>query len=391
MFKYYCTHQGKIILFGVILAFPLAIFFPYIFHQLDFISNTFINLLKLCALPIIFTSLVVILGSMKQPHQIKVIARNSFFYILLSEVVAVTIGLTVFNLFDVSGGIDGASLLHGATYKESGVGSIDIHQIFNYLFTGNIFESMVKFDVLPIVIFSIMLGLVCSFNQDKAKPMIDFLKSTREMFLILLDAVMLIAPMAIFVLIGSSVAESYISGSLSQNLLGLLRFVGLFFFALSIHFLWQIVLVIYLYREHLTLKEILLEAVPIFVTAFVSSSSLATLPIAMEKAEVLGGDKKVVEFMLPICASMNFASGMMYEVAATMFFMQVLGIHADVVQQILLAIACILTGIAVGGIPETSMVSFITIFNMMSIPLSAISILMPLDRVYSSSLSYILR
>ena len=52
-----------------------------------------------------------------------------------------------------------------------------------------------------------------------------------------------------------------------------------------------------------------------------------------------------------------------------------------IAQQILLAIVCILSGIAVGGIPETSMVSFVVIFNMAHIPLSAISILLPLDRI----------
>ena len=191
---------------------------------------------------------------------------------------------------------------------------------------------------------------------------------------------MLIAPFAIFVLIGGGIADSYQSGALGVNLLGLLKFVGLFFAALFLHFLWQLVLVLVLYRN-LSLKVVLTKALPIFVTAFVSSSSLATLPIALEKAEELGGGKKVVEFMLPICASINFSSGMMYEVAATLFFLHILGVYPDIMQQIILAIACILTGIAVGGIPETSMVSFVTIFNMANIPLSAISILLPLDRI----------
>ncbi len=42
---------------------------------------------------------------------------------------------------------------------------------------------------------------------------------------------------------------------------------------------------------------------PIFTSAFISSSSLLTMPIALEAAEALGGDKRVVDFMLPICAS----------------------------------------------------------------------------------------
>ncbi len=380
MLKFYKNHQGKIILAAVAAAFVLGIITPRIFPHLEFISSTFINLLKLCALPIVLTSLIVTIGNLNQLSDLKIVARNSVIYIVLTEIIAVTIGLVVFNLIDISGNIHAESLLSGAKYTESTATAIIPSQIFNYIFPSNIFQSLVNFDVLPIVAFSIMFGITCALNQNKARPVLDFMHSAREMFLALLNGVMYLAPLAIFVLIGTSVAESYLSGALSNNLWGLLRFVGLFFVALFIHFLWQLLLVISLYSE-LGIKRVLTEALPIFTTAFVSSSSLATLPLALEKAELLGGKKKVINFMLPICASMNFASGMMYEMAACLFFMHILGIHPDLLQQILLALACILTGIAVGGIPETSMVSFVTVFGMANIPLSAIAILMPLDRI----------
>lgn len=380
MLKFYKNHQGKTILLAVVAAFVLGIITPRIFPHLEFISSTFINLLKLCALPIVLTSLIVTIGNLNQLSDLKIVARNSVIYIVLTEIIAVTIGLIVFNMVDISGNIHAESLLSGAKYTESTATAIVPSQIFNYIFPSNIFQSLVNFDVLPIVAFSIMFGITCALNQNKARPVLDFMHSAREMFLALLNGVMYLAPLAIFVLIGTSVAESYLSGALSNNLWGLLRFVGLFFVALFIHFLWQLLLVISLYSE-LGIKRVLTEALPIFTTAFVSSSSLATLPLALEKAELLGGKKKVINFMLPICASMNFASGMMYEMAACLFFMHILGIHPDLLQQILLALACILTGIAVGGIPETSMVSFVTVFGMANIPLSAIAILMPLDRI----------
>jgi proton glutamate symport protein len=380
MLKLYRNHQGKIILAALVLAFALGIGFPHLFKPLEFISSTFINLLKLCALPIVLTSLIVTIGGLQQLHELKKVARNSVIYIVLTEIAAVTIGLVVFNLVDISGNINASSLLSGAHYSESTSTAIDPSHIFNYIFSANIFQSLVNFDVLPVVAFSIMFGISCALHQEKARPILQVMTSTREMFLVLLNGVMYLAPLAIFVLIGTSVSDSYLSGALGANLVGLLKFVGLFFVALFIHFLWQILLVIALYR-HLGVRRILRECLPIFTTAFISSSSLATLPLALEKALELGGKKKVVDFMLPICASMNFASGMMYEMAACLFFMHILGIHPDITQQILLALACILTGIAVGGIPETSMVSFVTVFGMAGIPLSAIAILMPLDRI----------
>jgi len=380
MFKWYCLHQGQAILIAIILAGISGIVLPQVFSYLGFIGNIFINLLKLCALPVIFTSLVVTIGLLPELKQLGRIAGNTVIYIVASEIIAVTIGLVVFNLVDISQNINGVALLSGASYIPTATTNISPNQIFNYIFTSNIFESFAKFDILPIVTFSIMFGLTCTLKREAAAPMLNFFVSAREIFLTLLNGIMYLAPFAIFVLIGSAVAQSYLTGALAINLLGLIKFVGLFFVALFIHCLWQLLLVAYLYR-HLSIKRILTEAIPIFVTAFISSSSLATLPIALEKAEQLGGNKKVVEFMLPICAAMNFASGMMYEMVAALFFLHILGVHPGLIEQILLAIVCILTGIAVGGIPETSMVSFVTVFNMAHIPLAAISILLPLDRV----------
>lgn len=380
MLKFYKQHQGKIVLINLVLAFVLGIITPHIFGYLNFISSTFINLLKLCALPIVFTSLIVTIGNLHQISELKLVARNSVLYILFTEIVAVTIGLIVFNSISIGHNIDAHSLLNGAKYSDSTSTAIDPAHIFNYIFPANIFKSLVNFDVLPVVVFSILFGITCALNQTKARPVLDLMQSAREMFLSLLNGIMYLAPVAIFVMVGESVAESYLSGALSNNLIGLLQFVGLFFVGLFLHFLWQLILVIVLYRE-LGVVRMLREAAPIFTTAFISSSSLATLPIAIEKAEEFGGKKKVINFMLPICASMNFASGMMYEMAACLFFMHIMGIHPDFTQQLLLALACILTGIAVGGIPETSMVSFVTVFGMAGVPLSAIAILMPLDRI----------
>lgn len=293
MLQTYHTHQGKIILLVVIAAFIGGVLVPHIFAPLEFISNTFISLLKLCALPIILTSLIVTIGTLDKLHELKIVARNSIAYILITEVAAVSIGLLVFNSIDISGNINASSLLSGAKYSGSTSTAINPAHVFNYIFPANIFESLVKFDVLPVVVFSILFGITCALNQEKAKPVLDLMQSIREMFLILLNGVMYLAPLAIFVLIGTSVAESYLSGSLAVNLLGLVKFVGLFFLALFLHFLWQLLLVVALYRE-LGVRQILKEALPIFTTAFVSSSSLVTLPLALNKAIKLGGKNKVV-------------------------------------------------------------------------------------------------
>jgi Na+/H+-dicarboxylate symporter len=101
----------------------------------------------------------------------------------------------------------------------------------------------------------------------------------------------------------------------------------------------------------------------------------------MATADALKSSPFATRFMLPLCASINVGGMMMYEMAAVLFFSQMLGLDLSLSQQILLAIACILGGMAEGGIPETSMVSLVVVFRIVNIPLSAITILLPLDRI----------
>jgi Na+/H+-dicarboxylate symporter len=101
----------------------------------------------------------------------------------------------------------------------------------------------------------------------------------------------------------------------------------------------------------------------------------------MEAADRLKANPSITRFMFPLCASINIGGMMMYEVAAALFFSQMLGRDLSLHQQILVAVACILGGMAEGGIPETSMVSLVIVFKIVNVPLSAISILLPLDRI----------
>jgi len=148
---------------------------------------------------------------------------------------------------------------------------------------------------------------------------------------------------------------------------------------LLLHGLLQLLAIAMVSKQKISL--ILRESIPVFSTAFGTSSSVATLPVAIQTADRLKANPFVAQFMLPLSASINVGGMVMYEMAAALFFSQMLGLDLSLSQQILLAIACILGGMAEGGIPETSMVSLVVVFKIVNIPLSAIAILLPLDRI----------
>jgi Na+/H+-dicarboxylate symporter len=380
MLNQYKKWQIHILIFMLIMSFICAIYQPKIFNYLDFIAIIFINLLKLCAIPIIIASLVLTISNFKKSNQLSTTIITIILYILLSEIAAIIIGIIIFNniKFNVSASNNFfiSSIIKNNHYTPT-THQYNSHEIFNYIFTDNIFKSMTNFEILPLVIFAIIFGLIIN---DKEYPNISaIMQEIKNSFNKLLQITTLFAPIALFVIIGEAIKTSHENGHLITNLLLLSKFILFFIVGLILQFLWQFIIIVI--SNKYNIKNLIINLQQPITLAFITSSSLATLTTAIKHSQAIGSDKKVSEFMLPITCSMNFASGMMYEMVACLFFMQILNIHPSISDQILLAIMCIITGIAVGGIPETSMISFITIFTLANIPLGAIAILLPFDRI----------
>lgn len=377
LIKKYNTH---LILISVISSIILGIYTPNLFFNIKFLGDIFINLLKLFALPLIASTLVVALGNMgKNLKDLKSLVRGATTYMLISEVMAVSIALVLFNLFDPGKGLDSSLILQGGEYALNNANSLNITNFLLAIVPQNIFDSLAKFELLPVVIFSIMFGIACATVGEKSQAVLSICSSVRDVSNACLHGVMLLSPIGIFALIGTGVAASSSNGHLSRVFTALMAFVIILTIGLFMHALWQFVLVIITTKQ--SPWRILKKNIPVFSTAFATSSSVATLPTAIHAADSLQSNPSVTRFMLPLCASINIGGMMMYEVAAALFFSQMLGADLPLSRQILVAVASILGGMAEGGIPETSLVSLVVVFKIVNVPLSAISILLPLDRI----------
>lgn len=380
MVQFFIRNNKYFIFLSVVLAITLGILTPTFFEHIKFLGDLFINLLKLFALPLICSALIAALGNLSGNFTaLKSLSKKMIGYMLLSEIIAVTISIGLFNLLKPGVGGNPDLLLNGQPHQ------VGDHQAFGFanfilsIFPDNVFYSLSNFELLPVVVFSIMFGLGCSLAGSVTKPIVDLAIGVREASSKCLHGVMLIAPIGIFALVGAGVAQSHLSGDLKENFTALFAFVCVLMLGLFLQALWQLLAVVFVTKQKIS--HILIQNMPVISTAFSTSSSLATLPVAIQAADSLKSKPHVTQFMLPLCASINVGGMMMYEMAAVLFFSQMLGLDLSLSQQILLAFACILGGMAEGGIPETSMVSLVVVFRIVNIPLSAITILLPLDRI----------
>lgn len=381
MLAFLKKYNTQTVLFSVFLSIVCGLLVPNIFPKISFLGDIFINLLKLFALPLIMSALIAVIGSMSDNlGKLKSLARDAVTYMVISEIIAVSIAIALFHFFKPGGNVSPQLILQGHPYVPAANGhGLSIANFMVSIFPDNIFGSLAHFNLLPVVVFSILFGIGCAIIGNPSKPVVTVFIAIREVSNTCLHGVMLLAPIGIFALVGTGIAESSVRGNLSSDFTALISFVLVLLLGLLLHGLWQLILVCILTKQNFV--QVLRRSIPVFSTAFATSSSVATLPIAMDTADLLKSRPYATRFMLPLCASINIGGMMMYEVSAALFFAQVLHLHLPISQQILMAVACILGGMAEGGIPETSMVSLVVVFKIVNIPLTAISILLPLDRI----------
>jgi len=118
------------------------------------------------------------------------------------------------------------------------------------------------------------------------------------------------------------------------------------------------------------------------ITAFATSSSSATLPVSLRCAEQnLNVHKDIAGFVLPLGATLNMDGTALYEAAAALFVANLAGIDLSIAQQLIIFCTAMIAAMGAPGIPSAGMVTMILVLQSVGLPVEAIAILLPIDRL----------
>jgi Na+/H+-dicarboxylate symporter len=366
-----------LIIASIGLAILGGLYFPTTMIDINWIGKIFINLLKLIALPLIFSALVSAITSIGSFKKLGSIGFLTIGYVLLSVAFAVVIGLLLLNLIKPGAGMPPELILANSSPEH--LKPIIFSDFLLTLFPPNIIAAAAKFEIMSIVIFSIAFSIACISVGETAKPVIQFFAALRNIFVKMIIWLMYLTPIGLFSLLGAAIAEASMQNRLTQSINGMLLFVGVFLFGLFLQILWQLFLVKFIARKKAS--EFAKSATPAMLTAFVTSSSIATLPVALLAAKKQETSDEVARFVLPFATTINLAGTAMYEAVSTLFFCQILGMDLSIMAQVGIFVASIMAGMGATGIPEGGLVTMVMVLRSVNVPTSAIALLLPFDRI----------
>ena len=365
------------ILVGIIIKnFPDSIVLQYISDISILAGQIFITALKMILVPLVFFSIVNGISNLASSNQAGKIWKSTLLYFAGTMFFAVFIAMLAMNFFKPGVGISiDAWQLNEVTTSEVLSFKDFIYQFILGLFE-NPFASLAEGKILPLIVFSIMIGITLNEKNKALSSARDFFKSFYEIIFKIVNWIMFIAPFGIFGLLVNMVISQNLSifsqlGIFMLVVIGIILFHGLIFLP-TLLFLFSRINILSLWRGGRIS----------FISAFATSSSSATLPITLKASQDnFGASKDVSNFVLPIGATMNMDGTAMYEAAAALFIANLVGLDFSISQQFILFFIAMIASIGAPGIPSAGMVTMAMVLQVLGLPLEALGILIPMDRL----------
>jgi Na+/H+-dicarboxylate symporter len=335
------------------------------------LGNVFLRGIKMIVVPLVLCSLISGAASIGDMKKLGRVGGKILGYYVLTTAFAVTIALIIANLFDPGVGL---SMPLPTEYKAAEVPFI--MDVFTNMIPTNPIESLVKGEMLQIIIFAILFGISITLIGEPAKPLLNVINQANDVMIKIIGIVMLVAPYGVFALI----SKVFIAQGLDV-LLPLLKYT----FTILLVLLIQMLLV---YGSSL---KILGKVNPIkfykkfwtvMVVAFSTSSSNATIPINLNTCQKkLGVPDSISSFTIPLGATINMDGTAIMQGVAAIFIAQLFGVDLNFTQQLLIILTATLASIGTAGVPGAGIVMLAMVLQQVGIPLEGIALILSVDRI----------
>lgn len=377
------------VLFAAVLGIVLGLFLPANAEILgipligiyNLFGQLFLRALTIIVVPLVIASIIT--GTMRigADHSLGRLGSKIFLSFILTMACAVAIGMASILIFEPGKGVISQEALstqltqlHSVPINEAGWNKIE--QIFFRIVPINVFAAASQGEIIGIILFTALFGLFSAeLGGNTLITMKAFWEATFKVLIRMTQWIMAFLPLGVFGLIAKAAATAGAGAILSVGTFALTVMIALFFYAFI---LWPIVL--WLVGRVNPWKHLKAMA-PALLTGFTTSSSAATLPVALECIEKGSGvSNRVSSLVLPLGIAVNLSGSALYSAAVVAFIAQLTGITLDIGSISFMYVVSLLTCFGMAGVPSASLIAIILILQTLNIPNDQLAIIMAIER-----------
>ncbi len=334
------------------------------------LGQAYLQLLQMIIIPLIFVLVVNSFTQLESMAHIRRLGSRTLFWFLLTALIASFIGFGCSYWLDPGQGFPAdqapITLKHVPTFA----------QVLLDMLPNNLFDQMARGKVIPIILFGIVFAVALALGGDEVQPVRQFFAGLASVFMKITRWIIRLSPIGIFVFIGEVTNKYGFS-----NLLPFARFILTVYLACALQLLVYGFLLLAVCR--INPLRFLQRVWPALLTAFTTSSSLATLPVTVETlSKRVGISEQIVSFVAPLGANAKMdGCGATYPVIVCLFTASLFHISLGWHQYLLIILTATVASIGTAGVPGTATVTAMVVLSSVGLPFAGLAMVLGIDKV----------
>lgn len=339
------------------------------------VGQGFIRLMRMLVVPLVFCSIVCGSMAVGDTKKLGSVGVKTLIFYLCTTALAITVALTIANIFNPGKGLDMSQIQVTSTVSET-TQSMSMTETLLDIIPVNIFNSLSEGNMLQIIVFALILGVILANMGDRVDIVKNFFGQFNDIMMEMTMAVMKLAPIGVFCLISKTFAEIGF-----EVFIPLLKYMFCVLLALAVQ-CFVVYLGLLKIFSGLNPFIFIKNFFPVMAFAFSTSTSNATIPMNIDTlAEKMGVSKKISSFTIPLGATINMDGTSIMQGVAVVFTAQAFGIPLDMMDYLTVIGTATLASIGTAGVPSVGLITLTMVFNSVGLPIEGIALIMGIDRI----------
>jgi Na+/H+-dicarboxylate symporter len=350
--------------------------------EVEYIGTLWLNLLRMTVVPLVFALLVTGVASVANAASTGRLAARSLGVFVVLLVAATTFACLVFPSFLAIWPVDPNAAT--SIMQRAGQAAVvpasppTIGAWLAALAPGNPIAAAAEGAILPLVVFAMFFGFAATrLPAAQREPMVAFFKAVADTMIIIVRWVLLAAPLGVFALaLGVGLTAGVgIVGLIAQYIVIVSAVTA---GIVPLAFLFAVV------WGRVSVSKFLTATAPVLAVAISSRSSLASLPLMVERSrDALDVPARVANIVLPLAVAVFRMTSPVANLGVVFFCAAVMGVNLTPDKIIIGGFVAIAISIGSVGLPgEISFIASVAPISMaMGVPIELLGILVAVESV----------
>lgn len=366
---------GLRVITGAIAGIILGFIFRGNTEYVSVFGSIYVNLLYAMVIPLLLTTIVRTMLSTGSLTKLRSVGLKSVGILSLHNVMGSVLGLILALAFKIGQGVN-FDIPRDTEVREVPT----IAETITNFFPSNIVANAAEGQVVPIIVFSVLVGvaalkLIESGKEDIVRPFAEFTNSFAEIIFKLTSMITSLTPYAVLALMANAIGRVDSTAIAPFILILVLNYI-----ASAIHIFIGTGILVSAFAKVNPIRY-LKKAWPVTMIGFTTQSSMGAIPANVENLRAEQGvAEEIASFTAPLGATMGMPGcAGFWPVINAIFVANVMGLAWTPADYAKLVLVALLVSLGTVGVPGTATITTTALFAAMGLPLEMVVLLAPIS------------